>query len=317
MVRGIFRRSRKAGSAVAIRPNRSRIREGSPVASAFIYAAVIVIGFVTLYPFYYVFIQSIADPREVIAGTVYLWPKRLFFGSFGLIVNDPRMWRAYSYTLLYVVAGTGLNLVTSVMGAYPLSVKKLWGRKVVVRLLVFTMYFSGGLIPTFILMTKVHLYNNIFAMIVPAAVSVWHIILVRTFLMTIPDEVVQSAIIDGAGHGRIMTAIMIPLSKPVLAVVAIYTIVGIWNSWFNALLYLPNAKMHPLQFYLYRVMIEQTVDMSKISSTMNLEEAMQRMMRAYQLKYSLIIFSTLPVIFTYPFFQRYFVKGVMLGSLKG
>lgn len=305
------------GASASARSRRAGIREGSVVGSAFIYAVVVVIGVITLYPFYYVLIQSIADPKEVIARTAYLWPKRLFFGSFELIVSDPRMWRAYGYTVLYVVCGTALNLITAVMGAYPLSVKSLAGRKIVVRFLVFTMYFSGGLVPSFILMTKIGLYNNVLAMIIPAAVSIWHIILVRTFLTTVPDEIVQSALIDGAGHGTIMTAIMVPLAKPVLAVVAIYTIVGIWNSWFNALLYLPNAALHPLQFYLYRVMIQQTVDMSQISSTMNLEEAMQRMMRAYQLKYSLIIFTTLPVIFTYPFFQKYFVKGVMLGSLKG
>jgi putative aldouronate transport system permease protein len=296
---------------------KHRIQGGSRIVSAVIYAILILIGVVTLYPFYYVLIQSIADPREVLAGTVYLWPNKLFFGSFKLIVSDPRMWKAYGYTILYVVCGAALSVTASVLGAYPLSVKKLFGRKIIVRMLVFTMYFSGGLIPTFLLITKIGLYNNIFAMIIPGAVSVWYIILVRTFMMTIPDEMRQSAIMDGAGHIRMLLSIIFPLCKPVLAVISIYAIVTIWNSWFNALLYLPNAELHPLQFYLYRVMIQQNVDMSQISSTLNLEEAMQRMMRSYQLKYSLIIFTTLPVIFTYPFFQKYFVKGVMLGSLKG
>ena len=293
------------------------VKEGSRIVSAVIYAILILIGFVTLYPFYYVLIQSIADPNEVLAGTVYLWPKKLFFGSFKLIVSDPRMWKAYGYTLLYVVSGTALSITAAVLGAYPLSVRKLFGRAIIVRMLVFTMYFNGGLIPTFLLITKIGLYNNIFAMIIPGAVSVWYIILVRTYMMTIPDEMRQSAVMDGAGHIRILSSIIIPLCKPVLAVIAIWAIVTIWNSWFNALLYLPNAELHPLQFYLYRVMIQQTVDMSQISSTLDLKEALQRMMRAYQLKYSLIIFTTLPVIFTYPFFQKYFVKGVMLGSLKG
>ncbi|MBT3274188.1 MAG: carbohydrate ABC transporter permease [Spirochaetales bacterium] len=293
------------------------IRVGSRITTAVIYAVLLVIGFFTLYPFYYVFIQSFADPKEVLAGSVYLWPKKIFFGSFKLIVSDPRMWQAYGYTILYVVCGTALNVAASVLGAYPLSVKKLFGRKIVVRMLVFTMYFSGGLIPTFLLITKIGLYNNIFAMIIPGVVSVWHIILVRTYMMTIPDEMKQSAVMDGAGHIRMLSSIIVPLCKPVLAVISIYAIVTIWNSWFNALLYLPNSELHPLQFYLYRVMIQQNVDMSQISSTLNLEAALQRMMRSYQLKYSLIIFTTLPVIFTYPFFQKYFVKGVMLGSLKG
>ena len=247
----------------------------------------------------------------------FIFPKKLYFGSFQLILGDSRLWRSYAYTILYVVSGTVLNLIAAVLAAYPLCAKKLFGRKFVVRYLVFTMYFGGGLIPTFLLIVKLGLYNNIFSMIFPGAVTVFYIILVRTYMMTIPDEMKESAFIDGAGHVKILTSIMIPLSKPVLAVVAIYAVVTIWNSWFNALIYLPNPKLHPLQFYLYRVMIEQTVDMSQMTSTLGLGDAIQRQLRAFQLKYSLIIFTTLPVIFTYPFFQKHFVKGVMLGSLKG
>ena len=295
----------------------NKIMAGSKTSSILIYSAMTLVCLATLYPFYYVLIQSIADPNEVVAGTVYLFPKKLYFGSFQLILGDSRLWRSYAYTILYVVSGTVLNLIAAVLAAYPLCAKKLFGRKFVVRYLVFTMYFGGGLIPTFLLIVKLGLYNNIFSMIFPGAVTVFYIILVRTYMMTIPDEMKESAFIDGAGHVKILTSIMIPLSKPVLAVVAIYAVVTIWNSWFNALIYLPNPKLHPLQFYLYRVMIEQTVDMSQMTSTLGLGDAIQRQLRAFQLKYSLIIFTTLPVIFTYPFFQKHFVKGVMLGSLKG
>jgi len=295
---------------------KNRIKDGSSVATVIMYTVVIAMCLFTLYPFYYVFIQSFADPKEVVAGTVYIWPKKYYFGSYKLIVNDIKMWRSYGYTIFYVVSGTLLNLITSVMGAYPLSVKNLYGRKFLVKFLIIPMYFSGGLIPTFLLMTQLHLYNNVWAMIIPGAVSIWNIILVRTFIQTIPDSLRESAVIDGAGHFRIMLSIIVPLSKPVLAVIAIYTVVGIWNSWFNALLYLPNPDLHPLQFYLYRVMIQQTVDMTKISDTLNMEAAIERVLRNFQLKYAMIIFTTLPVIFTYPFFQKYFVKGVMLGSLK-
>lgn len=299
-----------------LKRNPNKIREGSKLATAVIYIAVGLICLVALYPFYYVFIQSFADPEEVIRGTTYLWPKKYFFGSYEMILKDMKMWRAYGYTILYVVSGTILTVITSVMGAYPLSVKKLWGRKFVVKFLVITMYFSGGLIPTFLLMTKLGLYNNVLAMIIPGAVSVWNIILVRTFFMDIPEALKESAVIDGAGHVRILCSIMVPLAKPVLAVVSIYTVVGIWNSWFNAMLYLPNPDLHPLQFYLYRVMIQQTAVIADITDVASMQQYLQQVLKNFQLKYALIIFTTLPVIFVYPFFQKYFAKGVMLGSLK-
>lgn len=300
----------------AVKKNPNTIREGSKVATAVIYIVVCLICLVALYPFYYVLIQSFADPEEVIKGTTYLWPKKFYFGSYEMILGDMKMWKAYGYTILYVVAGTILALITSVLGAYPLSVKNLAGRKWVVKFLIITMYFSGGLIPTFLLMTKLNLYNNIWAMIIPGAVSVWNIILVRTFFMDIPEALKESAVIDGAGHIRILTAIMIPLAKPVLAVISIYTVVGIWNSWFNAMLYLPNSELHPLQFYLYRVMIQQTATIADTTDIASMQQYLQQVLKNFQLKYALIIFTTLPVIFTYPFFQKYFVKGVMVGSLK-
>mgnify|MGYP001050088905 CR=1 FL=1 len=297
--------------------HQNRIQEGSKLATVVMYILTAIICFVTLYPFYYVFIQSFADPEEVMMGTCWLWPKNYYWGSYEMIVKDPKMWRAYAYTILYVVTGTFLTLLTSVLGAYPLSVPKLWGRKWLVRFLIIPMYFSGGLIPTFILMTQLNLYNNIWAIILPGAVSIWNIILVRTFFQTIPVSLTESATLDGAGHLRILFSIIIPLSKPVLAVIAIYSVVGIWNSWFNAMIYLPNPDLHPLQFYLYRVMIQQSVDLSELKGLAEMQDAIQKILANFQLKYALIIFTTLPVIFTYPFFQKYFVKGVMLGSLKG
>ncbi len=293
-------------------------RFGSKAADALIYIAVTILCFITLYPFYYVLIQSIADPKEVVAQSVYLWPKKLYFGSYNLIMSDMKMWRSYGYTLIYVVSGTLLNLLTAVLGAYPLSVKNLPGRNLLVKYLIIPMYFSGGLITTFLVMTKLNLYNNVWAMILPGAVSIWNIILVRSYFMSIPEELRESASIDGAGHMKILFSIIVPLAKPILAVISVYTIVGIWNSWFNALIYLPDVKLHPLQFYLYRVMIQQSINLTDLKGGMDaMEDQVQRMLNNYQLKYALIIFTSLPVIFTYPFFQKYFIKGVMLGSLKG
>lgn len=296
--------------------NPNRIREGSQIATIIMYILAGVICLVALYPFYYVLIQSFAEPEEVVKGTTYLWPKNYYFGSYELLIKDAKLWRAYANTIFYVAVGTVLNLITAVLGAYPLSVKNLAGRNIVVKYMVFTMYFSGGLIPTFLIMTKLGLYNNIWAMIIPGAVSVWNIILVRTFFVGIPDSLRESAMLDGAGHLRMLWSIMVPLAKPVLAVVAIYTIVGIWNSWFNAMVYLRDSSLHPLQLYLYRVMIQQTASVADVMDPEAMKYYMQQVLKNYQLKYALIIFTTLPVIFTYPFFQKHFVKGVMLGSLK-
>lgn len=310
---------KQRGEIVMINKKHSNtIREGSLIADIIIYMVVGVACLITLYPFYYIFIQSIADPKEVIEQTTFLWPKKFYFGSYELILRDPKMWRSYGYTLIYVIVGTCLNLITAILGAYPLSIKGLPGRKFLVKFLIIPMYFSGGLIPTFLLMTKLNLYNNIWAMIIPGAVSIWNIILVRSYFMTIADELLESAKIDGAGYVKALVKIIVPLSKPILAVISIYTIVGIWNSWFSALIYLPDSKLHPLQFYLYRVMIQQSVDLTQVSGGMAaMEDQIQRMLQNYQLKYALIIFTSLPVMLTYPFFQKYFIKGVMLGSLKG
>lgn len=301
--------------AISKAKNPNKIKEGSKVADAIIYFFAIFICIATLYPFYYVVIMSISDPMEVAAMNVYLYPKGLDLGSYRLIVRDAKMWKAYLNTIIYVGCGTVLTLLTSVLGAYPLSVKNLAGRKWIVRYLIIPMYFGGGLIPAFLLMNNLGLYNTRWAIILPGAVSIWYIILTRTYFMGIPESIKESAFIDGATHLQLLFKIIVPISKPILAVIAIYTIVGIWNSWFGALVYLPNEKLHPLQMYLYRVLVQQTVDLKELAFD-EATEAAKKVFSNVQLKYSIIVFTTLPIVFTYPFFQKYFIKGVMLGSLK-
>ena len=165
-------------------------------------------------------------------------------------------------------------------------------------------------------MNSLHLYNNIFAIIIPASFSIWYIILTRTYFTGIPKDIRESAFIDGASDAVILFRIYLPLAKPILAVIAIYSIVSMWNNWFSAQVYLPDQALHPLQLYLKRVLVAQTVDLTKLNSA-DIGNAMRQMISAIQMQYSMIIFTTLPIIFTYPFFQKYFIKGVMLGSLKG
>jgi len=293
----------------------NKIRQGSIVVDIVLYAIALVLCLITLYPFYFVVIMSISSPLEVAAMNVFWYPKGLFLKSYELIVRDSKMWWAYSNTLIYVTAGTFLNCMTAVLGAYPLTVRKLKGRKWVIAFLLIPMYFGGGLIPTYLLVNKLGLYNTMLAVIIPGMVSIWNIILVRTYFTTIPEGLKESAFIDGASHWQLLFKVILPISKPIIAVIAIYTVVGIWNSWFDALIYLPNEKLHPLQMYLYRVVVQQTVDL-KMLSLEDTRSAVANMLSNIQLKYAIIVFTTLPVIFTYPFFQKYFIKGALLGSLK-
>lgn len=297
------------------RQTGNAIRQGSRAVDVLFYIMALLVCLATLYPFYFVVIMSISSPSEVAAMNVFWYPKGFFLGSYELIVGDAKMWRAYFNTFVYVSCGTVLNCLMAVLGAYPLTVRNLAGRKWVVRFLLIPMYFGGGLIPAYLLVNKLGLYNTMGAIIIPGAVSIWNIILVRTYFQTIPESLKESAFVDGASHLQLLFKIMIPVSKPIIAVIAIYTIVGIWNNWFDALVYLPNEKLHPLQMYLYRVVVQQTVDL-KMLSMEDAQTAANNMLTNLQLKYSIIVFTTLPVLFTYPFFQKYFVKGAMLGSLK-
>ena len=295
---------------------KSHVKNGSRAFDVFCILFCGAICLVTLYPMYYVFIMSVSAPEAVNSMSVFLFPKGFQLDSYVILFKDSQMWRAYGNTIIYTVASTLLILITSVLGAYPLTVSGLRGRKFFVTFLLIPMYFGGGLIPSFLLINKLGLYPTRWAIILPSAFNIWNMILVRTFFSGLPEELRESARMDGAGHLRIFSQISLPISKAVLAVVSIYSIVGMWNSWFNAQVYLPSADLQPLQMYLKRVLVQMSVDLSKLNST-EIEDAVEKMFSATQLKYSMIIFTTLPIIFTYPFFQKYFIKGVMVGSLKG
>jgi putative aldouronate transport system permease protein len=180
------------------------------------------------------------------------------------------------------------------------------------------MYFSGGLIPLFLLIKKIGLYNTIWALILPGGFSIWYIILMKAYFGTISEELKDSAKIDGANHYRLFLSIILPVSKPIIAVIALYTIVSVWNSWFRAAIFILNEKIQPLQIYLRRILVQQTVDLVQdLMTAEELKAAQDLALSNTQLKYTVIIIASLPMLIAYPFFQRYFIKGVMLGSLKG
>lgn len=299
-----------------------RISEGSRVATVAMYVAAVFVLLITLYPMYYVIIMSISEPMDVAARRVYLLPTGFVTSAYSFVMRDPALWRTMLNSGMYALLTTALQLTLCVTFAYPLAMPRLPGRKLFVWFLIIPMYFSGGLIPTFLVMTKaLKLYNTIWAIILPGATSVWYIILTRTFFFSsVPHSLREAAMIDGANHYRTLYHIYLPLSKPILAVVAIYTIVNIWNSWFPASVYLTNSALHPVQLYLKQMLLDSTSTTSDLASTLSAEDAAEMMrmqMVKMQLQYSVIVITTLPVLVVYPFLQKYFVKGVMIGSLKG
>ena len=295
---------------------KNRIREGNPAVTVLLYVLVLLICIATVYPMYYVLILSISAPEYAAKMNVYLVPKGFSLDAYKMLAGDGEMWRAYLNTILYTVPTTALMLVTSVLIAYPLTYKHLAGRKFVNMFLLIPMYFSGGMIPAFLLITKLKLYGSPLSQVLPVCFSIWNIILMKAFFSSIPEGLREAAKIDGAGVIPILTNIYLPLSKPILAVISVYTIVGRWNSWFDALIYLPKTEWQPLQLFLRRILVESTRQVTDVLDPQMAAEMVKKQMSGAQLKYALIIFTTLPVLFTYPFFQKYFVKGVMLGSLK-
>ncbi len=294
----------------------NRIKEGSTVATVILYAIVVLIIFITVYPMYYVLIMSLSSGKAAASMQVYLWPVEFNIDSYKMLFGDMDMWRAYGNTIIYAVANTVLMLITSVLVAYPLSCKNLMGRKYLNMFLLIPMYFSGGMIPSFLVVSKLGLYNSPWSQILPGCFSIWNIILTKSFMSSLPDGLRESARIDGAGVVQILTRIILPLSKPILAVLAVYTIVGVWNSWFSALIYLPDTDMQPLQMFLRRVLVENSRQVTESLDPDTMRQYITRQMNSSTLKYAMIIYATLPILCVYPFFQKYFVKGVMLGSLK-
>jgi putative aldouronate transport system permease protein len=279
----------------------------------YLIAACIVV--ITIYPMYYVLILSLSEPHYAMTMEVYTVPRGFDLSAYRILVTNSSMWRAYGNTILYASTTTLLMLATSFLGAFPLTLKGLAGRKYLNMYLLITMFFSGGMISTFLVIMRLGMYNKPLALVIPACFSVWNIILVKAYLSTIPETLREASEIDGANIYQILLRIYLPLSTPILAVISVYTVVGVWNSWFSAMVYLPKLDWQPLQLYLRRMLIVGQQPAQFLSAEAA-KEMFDRQLAYAQLKYAMIIFSSLPVLFTYPFFQKYFMKGIMLGSLK-
>lgn len=270
---------------------------------------------IVIYPLYFIVIASISDPTLVNSGKVLLIPKGITFEGYKLVFGNKDLWVGYRNTILYTILGSGLGTILTMMIAYPLAIKSFKGRKVLMLFLMITMYFNGGLIPTYLLVQDLHLYNTPVVMVLLGVVSVFNIILARTFLSsTVSEELYEAAVMDGCSHIRYFVQIVMPLSKAILAVLALYYGVAIWNEFFKGLIYLQDKNLYPLQLFLRSILVENTVSEEEL---VFVEEVVKQQRLVELMKYGLIIVSSVPILMVYPFLQKYFVKGVMIGSVKG
>ena len=274
---------------------------------------------IVLYPLILVVSSSFSDGNSIVMGKVLLLPVNANLGGYKEIFGYQSVFIGYANAILYMVVGTLLNLTVSILMAYPLSRLDLKGRKFLTLLLIFTMLFNAGLIPNYLLMRDLNLINSRLVMILPKAINAYNIIVMITYFRgNVARELLEATKIDGCSDFRFVTAILIPISKPMIAVMTLFFAVGHWNSYFDAMIYLNSSSKFPLQLVLKEILLQNQIT-PDMMSTMNLtaEEMAMRMGLSQQLKYALIVVSSVPLMILYPFIQKYFVKGVMIGSIKG
>ena len=278
---------------------------------------VILIFFLTiLYPLIYILSASFSSGYAVITGKVWLWPVDFSLEGYSTIFKHKLIVSGFRNALIYMISGTCINIVVTILAAYPLSRRDFFGRNFFMFLFVFTMLFNGGLIPSYLLIKNLGMVNTRWVMIVPNALAVWNVIITRTYFQTsIPGELLEAAQLDGCSDFYFLYRIVIPLSTPIIAVITLFYAVGHWNSFFQAFIYLNDPSLFPLQLVLRDILIENQLSSEMIS--LDPEVLAQKEYLRDLLKYSLIVVASVPVLILYPFIQRYFVKGVMIGSLKG
>ena len=274
-----------------------------------------IILFIVLFPLIYTISASFSDPKMVTAGKLYFLPVGFNLDSYREVFKNQDIMIGYRNTLIITLAGTLLNMILTVCGAYPLSRKDFYGRNVLMRLFSFTMFFGGGIIPLFLVVQSLGLLNSWASLILPSAVSTYNLIIMRTYFEnSVPYELQEAAYIDGCSNLGILVKVVLPLSGPVLAVLSLYYAVGYWNSYFSAMMYINDRSKYPLQLFLREVLVMNQAQNMMDSSA---EEMARQAMRAETIKYSVIVVSSVPMLILYPFVQKFFVKGVMIGALKG
>jgi len=268
------------------------------------------IAVVTIYPFWYILVASFSDPNEVVrAGGLMLWLRGFDLYAYKEVFAHRLFWTGYRNTLIYLACGLTVNMTMTTLGAYALSRKNIKGKFIVMKAIVFTMYFSGGLIPTYIVVNNLRMTDTLWSQFVPYAINAFNLIILRTAFQAIPAGIEEAATIDGASSAQVLTRIVLPLALPSIMVISLYYTEEIWNSYFRALIYIRSSHKYPLQLVLQQILfyhVKGHSDQAFVSTNISLT-----------VKYATIIVSTLPVLMVYPFIQRFFVQGVMIGSIKG
>jgi multiple sugar transport system permease protein/putative aldouronate transport system permease protein len=280
-----------------------------------VYVLLSMLFVIVAYPLLYIVSASFSDPQAVISGKVVLWPVSPTLRGYAAVFKNHKIVTGFINSILYMAIGTLVNIVMTILCAYPLSRKEFTARNKVAAIFVFTMYFSGGLVPTYILVNKLGLINSPLAMIIPSAMSTYNMIICRTYIQnSIPDELYEAAQLDGCTPWKYLKRVVVPLCKPIIAVLVLYYGVAKWNSYFDAMLYLKKASLQPLTIVMREILIQNKIDYTMISDAKVASE-MQGLTQL--LKYSTIVVASVPVLIIYPFVQKYFVKGVMIGAVKG
>ena len=269
------------------------------------------LAFITLYPMYNIFIVSISSAEHIYAGTVSFIPKGINFDAYRMVFKNDSIWRSFGNSILYTTVGTAINVVCSAMCAYPLSRKTFYGRGFFTVFVAVTMFISGGMIPSYLVVNQLHLINTMWAIVLPGAISTYNMIIMRTFFQNLPVSLQESAYLDGANDITILFKVVLPLSMPIIATMTLFYAVGHWNSYFNAMIYLNSKSKFPLQVLLREIVVAGNMadESSDLTSNINII--------AINFKYAVIVITVVPILIVYPFLQKHFTKGVMIGAIKG
>ena len=295
-------------------PTKVKESIGERIYTIVVYLLLILISATIILPLLHIISGSFSDPMQLLTGNVSFWPKGFTTSMYEKVLKDASIWTGYLNTILYTVLGTLISVTLTACAAYPLSRKDLFGRNVFISLFIFTMFFNGGMIPTFLLVKSYGLLNTVWALVLPGAVPIFNVILVMNFFAAVPKELEEAAFIDGANPLQVLTKIFIPISKPVLATVSLFSIVGSWNDFYSGLIYMSKAAYYPLMTYIQslQINVEDLIKQGNLSAVVDSASLGNTNLNAAK-----IVVAVIPLLLIYPLLQRYFVSGIVVGSVKG
>lgn len=273
--------------------------------------------FVMIYPLWYIIVGSLNDGHDYMRGGVYFWPREFTIDNYQAIFYENTIVSAFAVTILKCLVGTVTSVFFTTWVAYGITRPNLKGKKFYIPFIMFTMFFSGGLIPYFVLIKDIGLYDSFWVYVIPGLFSVWNMVIIQSFLRDLPSEISEAAKIDGAGEYKIFFKIIIPLSKPVLAAITLFTVVGHWNSYFDAMMYTNNPDLQTIQLFLRKVINDPAISTSLGNQAAQIVPDSVRRITPQSIKFATMVVTALPIILVYPFLQKYFVKGVTIGAVKG